>query len=157
MAAPAHGDLRDFLAYWQSKCRDGQLPLRADIDPIDIPKLLPNVLLIDVIGQPAHDFVYRLLGTTIVDIDGVDFKGSLLSEMVPTAEAFHHIWQHHLDAAAGIVELRYDTMRWVRDNSRGHIDYLILLLPLRRGGNEIQTLFGYIHYLMDDLHRPWTF
>lgn len=157
MAAPEHGELRDFFAYWQSKRTEEGLPLRADIDPVDIPKLLPNVLLIDVIGQPAYDFLYRLLGTAIVDVDGVDYKGSLLSDMVPSTEAFHHIWQHHLDAAAGIVELRLDSMRWVRDSSRDHIDYVILLLPLRRNGEVVETLIGYIHYLMDDLHRPWSF
>lgn len=157
LAAPELADLRSFMAYWQSKRRDGRLPLRADIDPIDIPKLLPNVLLIDVIGHPAYDFHYRLLGTAIAAVDGVDYTGSLLSEMVPSTEAFHHIWQHHLDAAAGVVALRRDSMRWVRDNSRDHIDYVILLLPLRRGGDEIETLIGYIHYLTDDLHRPWSF
>lgn len=156
MAAPEHADLRAFLAYWQSKRIDERPPDRAAIDPVEIPKLLPNVLLIDVIGQPAYDFHYRLLGTAIVAIDGVDYKGSLLSEMVPSTEAYHHIWQHHLDAAAGIVALRHDSLRWVRDNSRDHVDYLILLLPLRRGGGEIEALFGYIHYRMDDPQRPWS-
>lgn len=156
MAVPEHGDLRDFLAYWHSKRTDDRPPLRADIDPVDIPRLLPNVLLIDVVGQPAYDFHYRLLGTAIVSVDGVDYKGSLLSDMVPSTDAFHHIWQHHLDAAAGIVELRLDSMRWVRDSSRDHIDYVILLLPLRRSGDEIGTLIGYIHYLMDDPQRPWS-
>lgn len=157
MASPGHGRLREFLVYWQSKQNDRRPPLRASIDPVDIPKLLPNILLIDVVGQPAYDFHYRLLGTAIVSVDGVDYKGSLLSDMVPSTEIFHHIWQHHLDAAAGIVALRRDSMRWVRDNSRDHIDYAILLLPLRRGGDEVETLIGYIHYLMDDLHSLWSF
>jgi hypothetical protein len=156
MALPEHQDLRAFYAYWQSRCGGERAPLRADIDPIDIPRLLPNVLLIDVIGQPAYDFHYRLLGTAIVEVDGVDYKGSHLSEMVPSTEAFHHIWQHHLNASAGMVELRRDSLRWVHDNSRDHVDYFILLLPLRRAGNEIETLFGYVHYRLDDPHRPWS-
>lgn len=156
LAAPEHEDLRAFLAYWQSKRTDDRLPSRTDIDPIEIPKLLPNILLIDVIGQPAYDFHYRLLGTTIVSVDGIDYKGSLLSEMVPSTDAFRHIWQHHLNAAAGRIELRHDSLRWVRDNSRDHVDYLILLLPLRRGSDDIETLIGYIHYRMDDPQRPWS-
>lgn len=156
MAAPEHADLAAFLAYWQSKRTDQRPPLRADIDPVEIPKLLPNVLLIDVIGQPAYDFHYRLLGTAIVSIDGVDYKGSLLSEMVPSTEAFRHIWQHHLDAAAGQIELRHDSLRWVRDSSRDHVDYLILLLPLRRSSDDVEALIGYIHYRMDDPQRPWS-
>ena len=157
LATPELAEMRAFGAYWQSKLTDARPPLRADIDPVDIPKLLPNVLLVDVIGHPAYDFHYRLIGTAIAAVDGVDYTGSLLSEMVPTTEAFHHIWQHHLDAAAGTVALRRDSMRWVRDNSRDHIDYVILLLPLRHAGDGIETLIGYIHYLVDDLHRPWSF
>lgn len=155
MALPQHQDLRDFMAYWESK-RNGGIPDRADIDPVEIPKLLPNVLLIDVIGQPAFDFHYRLLGTAIVEVDGVDYRGSKLSEMVPSTSAFRHIWEHHLNAAAGKVELRLDSLRWTRDDSRDHVDYLILLLPLRRGGAAVETLFGFIHYMMHEAKRPWN-
>lgn len=156
MDAPENKDLRSFLAYWQSKHRNGRIPSRADIDPVEIPNLLPSVLLIDLVGQPAYDFHYRLLGTSIVDMDGVNYAGSMLSEMVPSTADFHHIWQHHLNAATGLIELRRDSMRWVRDNSRDHVDYEILLLPLRRSGDEIEALIGYVHYCMDNLHRPWS-
>lgn len=155
MGQPEHQDLRDFMAYWESK-REGGIPVRAAIDPVEIPKLLPNVLLIDVIGQPAYDFHYRLLGTAIVEVDGVDYRGSKLSEMVPSTSTFRHIWEHHLNAAAGTIELRQDSLRWTRDDSRDHVDYLILLLPLRRGGDSIETLFGFIHYLMHEPRRPWA-
>lgn len=157
LANPDYEDLRAFLAYWQSKQVDGGIPKRCDIDPVDIPHLLPNVLMIDVLGQPPYDFHYRLLGTTIVAMDGVDYTGSLLSDMVPSTDDFRHIWNHHLDAAAGRIALRHDTLRWSRDGSRDHVDYVILLLPLRRHGDAIATLFGYIHYCMDDLQRPWSF
>jgi hypothetical protein len=153
MAVEEHADLRAFYAYWQSKQTDARPPRRADIDPTDIPKLLPNVLLIDVVGEPAYDFHYRLLGTAIVAVDGIDYKGSLLSQMVPRTDAFHMIWEHHLNTAAGGVELRYDSLRWSKDNSRDHVNYLILLLPLRRNGENVEFLFGYIHYMLDDTAR----
>lgn len=156
MSVKEHGDLRDFYDYWKSKQIDNRPPRRSDIDPIEIPRLLPNVLLIDVVGDPAYDFHYRLLGTAIVAFDGVDYRGSMLSQIVPRTEAYHMIWEHHLNAAAGAVELRYDSLRWSRDNSRDHVNYLILLLPLRRAGEAIEVLFGYIHYEIDDATRGWT-
>lgn len=156
MNAPEHGDLRSFHEYWKSKQTDDRPPLRSDIDPTDIPKLLPNVLLIDVIGDPAYDFHYRLMGTAIVAFDGIDYSGSMLSQMVPRNDAFHVIWEHHLNAAKGAVELRHDSLRWIRDSSRDYVDYLILLLPLRRNGEGIEFLFGYIHYIMDDRTRSWS-
>ena len=155
ISATAHGDLRAFMDYWQSKKIDDRPPLRTDIDPTEIPKLLPNVLLIDVVGDPAYDFHYRLLGTAVVAVDGIDYSGSMLSQMVPRTDAYHLIWEHHLKAAAGSVALRYDSLRWSRDNSREHVDYLILLLPLRRNGDAIEVLFGYIHYVMDDAPPGW--
>lgn len=156
LAAEEHSDLRAFLAYWKSKQTDARPPLRADIDPTDIPTLLPNILLIDVIGDPAYDFRYRLLGTAIVAFDGIDYRGSMLSQMVPRTDAYHMIWEHHLNAAKGAVELRYDSLRWSRDNSRDHVDYFILLLPLRRVDDTVEYLFGYIHYIMDDLSQGWS-
>lgn len=154
MSDRRHGNLRAFYTYWQSKQADQRPPRRADIDPIDIPKLLPNVLLIDVVGTPAYDFHYRLLGTAIAAFDGIEYRGSMLSQMVPRNEAFHTIWEHHLNAAAGAVELRYDSLLWSRDNSRDHVDYLILLLPLRRLTEDVEFLFGYVHYFMDDAPPP---
>ena len=58
--------------------------------------------------------------------------------------------------AAGAIELRHDSLRWNRDNSRNHVDYLILLLPLRRNSDSIDVLLGYIHYIMDDGPRSWS-
>ena len=156
MSAEDHGDLRAFYDYWKSKQIDGRPPRRSDIDPADIPKLLPNILLIDLVGDPAYDFHYRLMGTAIVAFDGIDYSGSMLSQMVPRTDAFHIIWEHHLNAAKGLVELRCDSLRWSRDNSRDHVDYLILLLPLRRNGEGVELLIGYIHYLMEDQTRGWS-
>ncbi|MBK8158062.1 MAG: PAS domain-containing protein [Rhodospirillaceae bacterium] len=155
IAANEQANLRSFFEYWKSKRTDERPPLRAAIDPTEIPALLPNVLLIEVVGDPAYDFHYRLLGTAIVAIDGIDYSGSMLSQMVPRTDAYHLIWEHHLKAAAGAIELRYDSLRWCRDNSREHVDYLILLLPLRRN-NSIDVLFGYIHYVMDEASLGWS-
>jgi len=50
-------------AYWRSRCA-GRLPSRAMIDPIDIPALLPHVVIHGVRRAPL-DFVYRLVGTEV--------------------------------------------------------------------------------------------
>jgi hypothetical protein len=156
MAAKEHGDLRAFFDYWKSKQVDHRPPLRSAIDPTEIPTLLPNTLLIDVIGEPAYDFHYRLVGTGIVAVNGADHRGAFLSQMVPRTDTYHKIWEHHLSAAAGAIELRYDCLRWSRDDSRDHVSYLILLLPLRRNSEAVEMLFGYAHFLMDDMVHNWS-
>jgi hypothetical protein len=42
----------------------GVLPGRQHLDPVDIPKLLPNVWLLDVVGTPPR-FRTRLVGTAL--------------------------------------------------------------------------------------------
>ncbi|MEQ8332152.1 PAS domain-containing protein [Nisaea sp.] len=50
--------LNDLIAYWRGKRSGDRLPARRDIDPVDIPDLLPHIGLIDVIGE-GTDFRYR--------------------------------------------------------------------------------------------------
>lgn len=54
------------------------MPSRSDIDPTDIPKLLPYVTLIDVLANPL-DFRYRLIGTEIRNISRRDYTGERFS------------------------------------------------------------------------------
>src|SRR3546814_19820071 len=61
--------LRRLYEYWCSRCQGGALPSRRDIDPLDIPDLLPNLFLLDVIGD-AEDFVFRLAGVRKRDVSG---------------------------------------------------------------------------------------
>ena len=66
--------LRDAYRYWKSKTRDGRPPRRADIDPIEIPALLPYLMLVEVDDnrQPAK---IRLAGTAITEKLGYDPTG----------------------------------------------------------------------------------
>lgn len=57
--------VREGFRYWCEIRGNRELPRRADLDPIDIPKLLTSVTLIDVSYEP-FDFRYRLLGGDIV-------------------------------------------------------------------------------------------
>lgn len=66
--------LRDLYAYWRSKIAGDRLPARADIDPLDIPKLLPFLFLVDVERDPQR-FRFRLVGTQICTWAGRDMTG----------------------------------------------------------------------------------
>ncbi len=78
-------------AYWNSKCSGEQLPARSDIDPLDIPLLLPQVILLDV-RKDSWDFRFRLIGTNIVHHLSNDWTGSWMSEidhMAPPSRIFN--------------------------------------------------------------------
>jgi hypothetical protein len=66
--------------YWRSKA-GSKVPARADFDPVDVRELLPNLMMLDVLGDPVR-LRYRLVGTRVVQYTGFDFTGRYLDEMV---------------------------------------------------------------------------
>jgi hypothetical protein len=75
--APILGDL---VAYWDAK-RAGRLaPPRSAIDPVEIPRHLPHLFMLDVI-EAGSDFRFRLIGTEIVHGLGRDSTGRCFSEL----------------------------------------------------------------------------
>ena len=67
------------LAYWQAKRGGRLMPARRDIDPIEIPTLLPNVQLIEVLTDGG--FRYRLVGTALVSAFGRDYTGQYVGKL----------------------------------------------------------------------------
>ena len=81
-------------AYWRSKRHDDCPPQRRNLDPIEIPELLPILHLIDVLWEPLR-FRHRLVGTEVVrhmarDVTGlpvdVTLYGPATTEIVDSLE-----------------------------------------------------------------------
>src|SRR3546814_13218922 len=64
--------IRELFAYWQDKRRGDLLPRRADIDPVEIPRLMPYVLIADIEHAPFR-VRFRPAGTTVVAANGCRF------------------------------------------------------------------------------------
>lgn len=62
-------------AYWTKMRGDAAMPRRAEIDPLDMPKLLPSLSIID-----RHEGAYRirLVGSKLADIYGRDLTGTVV-------------------------------------------------------------------------------
>jgi hypothetical protein len=83
--------LQDGFSYWQGLRRGRLMPARRDIDPLDIGALLPNVVLLDVIHQPATepvqgvsaglDLRFRLVGTEVAARSARDYTGRRLADI----------------------------------------------------------------------------
>lgn len=65
--------------YWVSRHREGRLPARSALDPVDMKALLGSMLLIDVLREPLR-FRYRLVGTNLVERTKVDLTGKMVAE-----------------------------------------------------------------------------
>lgn len=68
------------LAYWADKRGDRALPLRSDLDPVEIPQLLRHLILIDVLDGP-RDYRYRLMGDEILTRVTPGLKGRRFREI----------------------------------------------------------------------------
>jgi hypothetical protein len=75
----SHADVRAMHAYWLTKCRGRAMPGRVDIDPAEIKRFLPFIMLVDVTAD-ARRFVYRLVGTQEVNERGSDPTGKSVGE-----------------------------------------------------------------------------
>jgi len=78
---------RQLFDYWDARCIGDTLPRRADIDPIDFPRLLPSISLLEVenAGQrhAEHRVKVRLAGTRLRDMYGRETTGLYLDEFLP--------------------------------------------------------------------------
>lgn len=80
--------------YWTEKRGARPMPSRRDIDPAEIPDLLPYLVLTEVLAEPPF-LRYRLVGTKQVAIRGHD----------PTGQPVRgHYIGHHIDNRLGNVE-----------------------------------------------------
>lgn len=74
-----HKSVQAMYDYWLAKRGNRPMPARADIEPAEIKKLLPMMMLVDVTAD-ARRFVYRLVGTQEVAERGGDPTGKSVAE-----------------------------------------------------------------------------
>jgi hypothetical protein len=73
--------LRRAFLYWEER-RGGRLaPSRADLDPTDIPNLLPHLMLVEV-PPGAGQLRYRLVGTEVERNFGISMTGRHIDEVM---------------------------------------------------------------------------
>jgi hypothetical protein len=72
-------DLHRLYDYLEAKRGDREFAARRDLDPLDFPYILGNILLFDVLYQPLR-FRYRLVGSMIVARVGYNMTGKFLHE-----------------------------------------------------------------------------
>jgi hypothetical protein len=136
--------LRAMFDYWQSKAAGRRMPDRADIDPAEIPRLLPNITLVEILPDRVDCFRYRLVGTEIVRAFGREMTGRTTDDIpdrkmkalaVETFSACR-------DAGAPMVQ------EWLRP-WKGVRDYERILLPLARGADRVAIVMLGIDVLAD--------
>ena len=80
-AAPNHGNNRAVLEHWLAIRGSDLLPAKSALQPMRIPHLLPNIMLLESYGTDA--IFVRLCGTKIAERFGRDLTGMNLNSIFP--------------------------------------------------------------------------
>jgi hypothetical protein len=72
--------LKPAYDYWRSKRGDRAIPRRSDIEPTEIPRLLPNIQITELVAGSKR-IRYRLAGSAIVEAYGSELKGKYFDEV----------------------------------------------------------------------------
>jgi hypothetical protein len=127
--------LRSLLRYWVEKAAGGTMPFRRQIDPIEIPSILPIALLADVTPLGAR---MRLLGSEATSAYGSETRNCLVADI--QLGEFTVVWH---DAFARVVRSArpaYATGTYRRGTELCRIE--TVLTPLTEDGSSISQIFG---------------
>jgi hypothetical protein len=144
---------RDLYQYWRGRHVGGRPPSRADIDPpLDIPKLLPNVMLVDLVG--GH-FRMRLAGSELIRRRGSDNTGQIIDPRtmpdrgVPAFVTF----------LERVMETRAPVIYSVGRSDETAFGAIGILLPLADRTGAVEMILGGVFYEPDrisGLHDLWV-
>jgi hypothetical protein len=132
--------LAGFYNYWNEKRGDRMMPSRVDLDPIEMKRWLPGIIIVDVLENPRR-LVYRLVGSRSVALRQTDVTGKTV------AEAYHGT---SLGDVLENYRLVIDEQRIVYDaeqkpSGSGLLkDSETLLLPLSTDGRTVDKVIIYL-------------
>ena len=142
------GSLRRLHTYWRSKCRGDRLPGRQDIDPTDLPDLLPNLFLFDVEASEAgRRYRFRLTGTGFDKTFGNKLTGQWADEIAPPGRT------RPLIAACEEAVTTKRPHFWrnvLTPPNRAVLRYQRLVCPLSTDGETVDMLIGL--FAVDERH-----
>jgi hypothetical protein len=142
--------VRRLFSYWLERCRNGCIPSRRDIDPLDLGFILGNLLLIDVLAAPRR-FRVRLHGANAVQRAGYDLTGKIYDELPPSE--FHDLVLKSFTAVTDGCRPKHAFRNRIFDGRNYH--YESLILPLAKDGKTVDMLLVCICYA-DEMARPQT-
>lgn len=132
--------LQRLYDYWRSKRGGGRLPGRGDLDPIEIPDLLPGLILVDVVcGGQRCRYRFRLFGTELVTAVRQDLTGRWLDEIGDMGRTDPVIASYDEVVTTGRPHAWRNILHV---EGREHVGYRRLVCPLAADGKTVDMLVG---------------
>lgn len=139
--------LEQAYLYWRGKAAGRAMPSRADIDPTDIPKLLPDVMLVERLENGRYR--YRLIGTENALAHGVNATGRFLDEVLPGPDYSAHVLSLYAESVEQRRALYSECLFFspARRDPERHTK--VLFMPLSPDGLTVNMVFviQIFHYI----------
>ena len=135
----ADPEMRWMMDYWMSKRKQGSIPLRADIDPLEFYKLWPTIYLTE--GQNLEDLYVKVAGSAYRGIYGYEVTGQRIIDLIPEQVAPHVIEDYAVCFDEKIPVYREGNMTWRERNAP--ILYSRLLMPLGNSAQAVTHILGF--------------
>ena len=127
---------RELFDYWLRSAGARRMPARSDLDPLKVPRLLPNLGLIDV-REGIERATFRLAGMRLRDVYGQEVTGKRVDE-VYCGDCADYWRRIH----ARVVEAGQPLHGVVRGPAAGrdHIVLFWMRLPLSEDGGTVDRI-----------------
>lgn len=148
--------LRQAYDYWRRKVAGRAMPRRADIDPTEIPKLLPDVMLVDVL--PEGRYRYRLIGTENTQAHGMSATGCYLDEVLPGPEYRAHVIALYDECVSARRALYSECLFMSPGRQALERHTKVLFMPLAEDGETVNMVFVVqVFFYIDQMTRERHF
>jgi hypothetical protein len=127
--------LRCLLRYWVEMAAGGTMPFRRQIDPVEIPSILPIALLADVTPSGAR---MRLLGSEATSAYGSETRDYLVEDI--QLGEFTVAWQDAFSRVIQSARPAYAAGTYRRGTEPCRIE--TVLTPLTEDGSSVSQIFG---------------
>jgi hypothetical protein len=142
--------LAELYAYWLQLRGDRIAPARSDIDPVDIPHLLPHIALTEIVDGDSgagRRFRYRLAGTQIEQRFGCSLTNRYLDELK------HGGYLHYIKGLYDRLIAEKAPVYSESSFKTGDADVLQakrLMLPLSEDGETVNMVLAGVVYADSD-------
>jgi len=125
--------------YWHGKRAGRAMPKRADIDPTEIVKLLPDVMLVDRLDHGRYR--YRLIGTENTREHGVNATGRYLDEVLPGPDYRAHELGLYDECVRVRRALYSECLFFPPGQKEPERHTKVLFMPLSADGERVNMIF----------------
>jgi hypothetical protein len=134
--APRNARIQALHNYWETLRGGRAMPARGDIDPTQIPSLLPNIVMYDVGADGGY--TVRLVGEEVINFIGRNATGGPAGGSMPARSA--EMVAAILDAVVGerAPKFRAGKAHWAPDKS--YRDFEACFLPLSADGESVNIV-----------------